>query len=102
MANNTKNTGGMITSVSQFPQRNALLIELIKRMATTGRTTLILSSRREHLHDLKDLLDALQLIKTNGQPITYGFYYGRKGINKKEHRKLLEESAQKDIILGTS
>src|SRR3990167_7967692 len=35
-----------------------------------------------------------------GKYITYGFYYGKKGMTRQAHRALLAESAKCDVVLG--
>lgn len=101
MANNTKNTGGMATAISQFPERNRLLLEILQILIKQGRTILLLSSRRDHLHDLNDLITSTKLKKPDGKEASYGFYYGKQGSNKNEHRQMLNTSAKCDIVLGT-
>ncbi len=101
MKNGIKNTAGMATQISVFPERNKLLVSVLKGLTKQGRKILVLSSRREHLHDLKELLDEANLVNHKGQYITYGFYYGKKGTNKKVHKAMLSKTAKCDIILGT-
>lgn len=103
MSNNTKNTSGMATALSQFPSRTKMLVYVLKLLAAQGRTTLVLSSRREHLHDIKRLLDEakVKVKMPDGRLATYGFYYGKQGSNKEQHKKMLEATARCDIVLGT-
>jgi superfamily II DNA or RNA helicase len=101
MKNGIRNTAGMATQISQFPERNSALVKVLKLLVEQGRKILVLSSRRDHLHDLKDRLDDSNLKLPNGKYATYGFYYGKQGTNKKIHKKMLDETAKCDIILGT-
>lgn len=101
MSNNTKNTSGMATALSQFPSRTKMLVYILKLLAAQGRTTLVLSSRREHLNDIKRLLDEEKVKMPDGRLATYGFYYGKQGSNKEQHKKMLEATAKCDIVLGT-
>ncbi len=101
MKNGIKNTAGMATQLTQFPERNKALLETLRTLISQSRKILVLSSRREHLHDIKILLDEANLVKPNGKYTSYGFYYGKQGTNKKIHKKMLDETAKCDIILGT-
>ena len=101
MKNGIKNTAGMATQLSQFPERNKFLVKCLRLLIGQGRKILLLSSRREHLHDLKERLDDAALKMPNGKYATYGFYYGKQGTNKKVHKQMLIETAKCDIILGT-
>jgi superfamily II DNA or RNA helicase len=101
MPNGVTNTSGITTAISKLPERNVLIIFCIRHLIQQGRKILLLSSRRELLYNMKEMLDA-EGIKhpTTGKYITYGFYYGKKGMNKKAHRALLAESAKCDVVLG--
>lgn len=101
MANNTKNTAGMATAISEFPAKNKLLFEILKMLIKQNRTILLLSSRRAHLHEMKDMLDEARLAMPDGRAVTYGFYYGKQGGKKSTHREMLSLTAGCDIILGT-
>lgn len=101
MANGIKNTSGMITAVSKLEERNQLLVYILKQLIYQGRKILLISSRRQHLHDLRDMLDAEAIRHHDtGKFVTYGFYYGKQGMNRKKHKALLAESAKCDIVLG--
>ena len=101
MSNGTMNTAGMITAVSSFEERNRLIISVLKTLFSQGYKILLLSSRREHLHRFKDMLDILGLKHPQtGKYATYGFYYGKQGSSRNTHKQLLAESSQCDIILG--
>jgi superfamily II DNA or RNA helicase len=95
-----KDTGRMITNLTNSEKRNNLIIEILELLIKEKRTILILSARREHLYTLHDLILKAKMLK-NEQPIKIGFYFGRIGTNKNDHKKMLEESAKCDIILGT-
>lgn len=101
LANGVKNTTGMISQLSEFDERNKLIIFILELLILQGRTTLVLSSRREHLEVLYKLLQAANFRKKDGSFVTYGLYYGKQGMNKKQYKKMLDESAKCDIVLGT-
>jgi superfamily II DNA or RNA helicase len=100
MANGTKCTSAMTTNISKFPQRNDLIITVLRQVIAQGRKVLVLSSRKEHLHDLKKRLDSAAIRTVLGEPLTSGFYYGKSGMNRKEHKRILAESAKCDVVLG--
>lgn len=101
MTNGTKNTAGMTTAITQLDQRNILIINILKVLIEQGRRILLLSSRKQQLHTIKDMLDRMGLIhKSTGKYVTYGFYYGKQGLNRKTHKELLRKSADSDIVLG--
>jgi len=108
-----KNTSGMVTNLSSFKNRNDLIVNIIRILMENmndnmngGRKILLLSERREHLQTLYKYLENEKIniydinIKSY-RPITFGYYYGNNGTNKKDHKILLENSAKCDIILGT-
>lgn len=116
LSNGTKNTTGMISQLAEFPERNKLLLytigvllqqggqDLTTKTYTgtgTGRTILVLSSRREHLEEMYEDLLAAKFRKPDGNFATFGLYYGKQKMNKKAYKKMLEESAKCDIVLGT-
>ena len=97
----TKNTSGMVTAVSQMEERNQLIIHVLGELCRQGRRILLLSSRKQHLHRIKEMLDEAKILHpVTGNPITYGFYYGKQGMNRQTHKALLAESAKSDIVLG--
>jgi superfamily II DNA or RNA helicase len=97
----TKNTSGMVTAISQMEERNKLIIHVLAELSRQGRRILLLSSRKQHLHRIKEMLDEARILHpVTGQPITYGFYYGKQGMNRQTHKALLAESAKSDIVLG--
>jgi superfamily II DNA or RNA helicase len=97
----TKNTSGMVTAVSQMEERNQLIVHVLSELCRQGRRILLLSSRKQHLHRLKEMLDEAKLKHPiTGQLISYGFYYGKQGMNRQTHKALLSESAKSDIVLG--
>lgn len=101
MPNGTINTMGITTEIAKLVERNVLIIFLIKQMIAQGRKILIISSRKSHLHTLKEMLDAEGIRHpSTGKYITYGFYYGKKGMTRQAHRALLKESAKCDVVLG--
>jgi superfamily II DNA or RNA helicase len=97
----TKNTSGMITAISQIEERNKLIIHVLSELCRQGRRILLLSSRKQHLHKIKEMLDEANIRNpVTGAAITYGFYYGKQGMNRQTHKALLAESAKSDIVLG--
>jgi len=101
MTNGTKNTSGMITAISKLEERNTLIVHILRELIGQGRKILIIGSRKQHLHDIKDLLDNAGIKHPQtGKYITYGFYYGKTGMTRKKHKALLATSAKCDIVLG--
>ena len=95
MANGkTKNTTQMVSNITQCQNRNDYITSLLMELVSEGRRILVLSSRRNHLEVLYGLL-------SNAGHKSVGFYYGNKGMNKKEYKKMLVVSAKCDIILAT-
>ena len=95
MANGkTKNTTQMVSNITQCSSRNEYITTLLMELVSNGRRILVLSSRRNHLEVLHNLI-------TNAGHKSVGFYYGNKGMNKKEYKKMLLVSAKCDIILAT-
>jgi superfamily II DNA or RNA helicase len=99
----TKDTVGMISSLCENSDRDRLIHYIISSIFKDNRSRkiLLLSSRRNHLSNLFNLLTAEKIYKSEGQPVTFGLYLGNKGGNREAHRKMLESSAKCDIILGT-
>lgn len=101
MTNGTTNTSGITTAISKLHGRNLLIIHVLHDLIKQGRRILLISSRKQHLHDLKDLLDSRGIRDpTTGKFITYGFYYGKQGMSRKAHKELLARSSVCDIVLG--
>jgi superfamily II DNA or RNA helicase len=97
----TKNTSGMVTAISQIEERNQLIIHVLSELCRQGRRILLLSSRKQHLHRIKEMLDEAHIRNPHtGELVTYGFYYGKQGMNRQTHKALLAESAKSDIVLG--
>jgi len=95
MANGkTKNTTQMVSNITQCSSRNEYITTLLMELVSNGRRILVLSSRRNHLEVLHGSI-------TNAGHKSVGFYYGNKGMNKKEYKKMLLVSAKCDIILAT-
>ena len=76
----------MINNITGFKPRTLLIIDEIHRCLEEGRKILVLSDRRDHLKDIKELVD---------EKYTCGFYLG--GM-KKEDLEITEEA---NVILGT-
>jgi len=82
----------MLSELVEMPKRNTLIIELIKDLIKndTGRKILVLSDRRTHLLNIKDLLD-----KDLNITFTYGLFLG--AMKQKE----LDKGRSCQIILAT-
>ena len=102
MSNGIKNTVGMITNLAQFETRNQLIIEILKGLLKANRKTLLLSGRREQLETFYNALDYMNIMNQCEHKITFGYYWGNQGSNKKKHRQMLIESAKCDVVLGTN
>lgn len=100
MANGVTNTSGMITAVSKLEERNELILYLLGIAVSQGRKTLLLSSRKDHLHKLKDLVTEAKFRRPDGGIATAGLYYGKTGMTPDVHKKMLKESAACDVVLG--
>ncbi len=72
----------MVTNITLCPQRNKFIVDLLLQLNREKRKILLLSSRREHLHNLKDLLNENNFTNV-------GFYYGNKSMSKKEYKNML-------------
>ena len=85
------NMAKMINNICAFPLRVTFLCKAITTSLTMEpqRRVLVLSDRRNHLHDIKN-----ELLK-DGCTSSIGFYYG--GMKQEQ----LKESEGADIILGT-
>jgi superfamily II DNA or RNA helicase len=90
----TKNNSKMVTNITLCPQRNKFIVDLLLQLNREKRKTLLLSSRREHLHTIKDLLNENNFTSV-------GFYYGNKSMSKKEYKNMLFTSSKCEIILAT-
>ncbi len=66
----------MVTNITLCGQRNKFIVDLLLQLNKQKRKTLLLSSRREHLHVIKDLLNENNFTNV-------GFYYGNKSMSKK-------------------
>ena len=100
-AKRTKNTGAMTTAISGFEERNVLIIHMIRDLIAQGRKILLLSSRIPHLYRLKELLDEAAIKHPcTGKYATYGFYHGKRGMSKKNHKALLAKSSKCDVVMG--
>jgi superfamily II DNA or RNA helicase len=80
----------MTTNITKINDRNQFIVNIIDTVLKLERERkiLILSDRVNHLRQLKDMVDKLDICST-------GFYIG----GMKEHQ--LDASAEKDIIFGT-
>jgi superfamily II DNA or RNA helicase len=101
MSNGIKNTGAMITNLSKYFARTHLIIETIRVLMKQDRKILLLSGRREHLEDIYTELSKSNIKTIHGKAVTFGYYRGNQGDNKKTHKKILTESAKCDVVLGT-
>ena len=90
----TKNTSKMVTNLTLYTKRNEFIIETLLHLTKQGRKILVLSSRRDHLHELKNMLEKKDFNNV-------GFYYGNKSMSKKEYKNMLFVSSKCTIILAT-
>ena len=98
-----KNTKGMIGELCLFKERNELAIKTIEVLIRQERTILVLSERREHLENFIEMMNKASFRTPQNRFVTYGLYYGKSpGINKKAHKKMLEETAKCDVVFGTT
>ena len=84
MRNGKVSLAEMITMLTEMPERNKMLVDLIKKASKGNRQLLVLTDRRNHCTYLNSLF-----------PKTSGIYMG--GMKEAE----LEESSKKKIIFGT-
>jgi superfamily II DNA or RNA helicase len=82
------NMSAMVSNITQYLPRTKLIIRKLLDIMNEKRKVIILSNRRDHLVDMKTL------IEQDGR-YTSGYYVGQM------KKKLLNESEQCDIILGT-
>jgi len=101
MSNGIKNTVGMVSNLSKYEARTELILESIRILMKQDRKILLLSGRREHLENLYQLLDKSDITNIHGKKITFGYYWGNQGGNKKRHKQALAEAAKCDVVLGT-
>lgn len=85
--NKKPNNAQMINNICGYGPRTECIIQEAVKCLSEGRKLLILSDRRNHLKDIKALLDDTEY--------SSGFYLG--GMKEKD----LEETESKDVILGT-
>ena len=84
MKNGKPSLPEMITNLTELPERNTMLIELIKKASSGTRQLIVLTDRRNHCIYLNSCF-----------PDISGIYMG--GMKREE----LEESSKKKIIFGT-
>jgi len=97
-----KNTKGMITELCDFKERDRMIMVVLEELINQNRKILLLSERREHLEKFMILLREANLRNKQNKFVTYGLYYGQgTGINKKNHKKMLQTTSDCDIVLGT-
>jgi superfamily II DNA or RNA helicase len=101
LKNGVKNTGGMLTQMIEFEERNRMILHILSLLIKLKRKTLVLSSRREHLEWIYDALQKANFRRPDNTFATFGLYWGKQQMNKKQYKKMLEESAKCDIVLGT-
>lgn len=102
MSNGIKNSVAMITNLSKCEVRTALIVETVRILMREERKILLLSGRLDQLSQIHNLLGVSKITTVGGRPITWGYYFGNHGNNKKIHRQMLQESAKCDVILGTT
>lgn len=81
--------GKLVTALTEDGQRNQYLAGQFIRALKAGRKILVLSDRREHLEELR------RLVEDEMKNITIGFYWG--GLKK----AVREQAATCDLILST-
>lgn len=86
--NNKANSPAMINNICEYEPRTVMIVNEIFVCLKEKRKILVLSDRRNHLKKIKELLD-------KQDTYTSGYYLG--GMKPKE----LEETEEKDVILGT-
>ena len=91
--NNKPNMARMINNICSFDNRSDYIVNIIKRIKEeeSNRNILLLSDRREHLKDLKNKIDNLEISNSKS-----GYYVG--GMKDNE-LKYTEDNC--DIILAT-
>jgi superfamily II DNA or RNA helicase len=99
-ANGTLNTVSMTTALGKSHARNNLLLQILLLLVEQGRKILIISSRRDQLTWFHEQLTSRQPQHADGRPVTFGFYYGKKGMTPTAHKALLAASAKCDVVLG--
>ena len=100
----TKDTGKMITNISQFGSMNRLILEICRILVSSRdrpRKVLVLGARRQQLEWLHNAWEEAAYLNASNRIATGGLYYGNQGMNKKEYWKMLDESAKCDVIWGT-
>ena len=85
---NKPNSPNMINNICEYMPRTNMIVNEIIICCKEGRKILVLSDRRDHLKQIKELLDTQD-------KYTSGFYLG--GMKAKD----LEKTEEKDVILGT-
>jgi hypothetical protein len=87
----------MLSDLIQMSKRNSLVVEILKQLINceNRKQILVISERREHLQNIKTLLDADLSIK-----FTYGLYLG--GATTKKAQERNEISRKSQVILATA
>jgi len=99
----TKDTGRMVTNISEFETMNHLILNIVRILVKNrGRKIIVLGSRRDQLEWLNQHCQEKSFKNHKGKFATCGLYYGNKGMNKKTYYEMLESSAECDIIFGTN
>ena len=86
--NKKPNAPRMINNICNYEPRTKLIVTNILELANVGRKILVLSDRREHLKNIKLMLDTQEKYSS-------GYYLG--GMKEDE----LSKTEEADIILGT-
>lgn len=85
---------GMVTNLINIRNRNLFIVETIKALANNGRKILVLSDRRQHLSNIKNILDDdIEITLSNS--FNYGLFVGRMKLQE------LNKSREKNVILAT-
>ena len=83
--------GKLISLLATNRHRTAKIVEAVIRIVKSGRQTMVVSERIDHLKEISDVLI------TNGAGLTFGFYLGK--TSQKEKERVSKEC---DIILATT
>ena len=82
------NSAKMVNNICEYLPRTKIIVEELEPLINESRKVLVLSNRVQHLKDIQELVDKLNICTT-------GFYIG--GMKEKD----LQKSIEKDVILAT-
>ena len=99
----SKDTGKMITNISNYETLNYLVLEIVRLLlAQQPRQILVLGARRDQLEWLNETCQEMGIKNYKQKYVTSGLYYGNLGMNKKVYWDMMEKSATCDVIWGTN